>query len=765
MRAAHTLAGISSTVGFSATADLAHALEQWLMDVLNNPRALDTPAVQAMQDAVVSLKGMLAALRVHEAPLPADTLIEYLKQLVTDARYAREYAELEALEAQAEPPLAAEPPVEVAPPVVIPEVPPQPTPQPTLRVVPMRENPNAIVIDSSIKDDVDEQLLPVFLEEAQELMPFIGTQLRAWRDKPTQPDASQALQRALHTLKGSARMAGAMRLGEFTHHMETRVEAMVGGNEPSAALFDELDNYFDAVSDLHESLAQSGAVEAPSAPRGPAAAAPIGARAALPQIDTLAEMEQAAARAVLRVRADTIDRLVNEAGEVSITRSRIEGEMLHFKQSLKDLTENVIRLRNQLREVEIQAESQMQSRISAAQETQFDPLEFDRFTRLQEVTRMMAESVNDVATVQQTLLKNLDEAEAALIAQGRLNRELQQGLMRIRMVPLSNITERLHRIVRQTAKDVGKKAALKIEGEGVELDRSVLEKMTAPFEHLLRNAIAHGIESEQDREIAGKDEMGSIELRARQEGNEVALIIRDDGSGINLERVRAKAVEQGLIGANDDLPPAKLTELIFQAGFSTAAEVTQVSGRGVGMDVVRNEIASLGGRIEVESDSARGTTFTIYLPLTLAVTQVVTVAAGDRQFALPSSMVEQVQEIKTAKLAEIYQAGQVEWLGHTYPLHYLPRLLGDMEAAPEAKAHSSVVLLRSGTHRVAVHVDALQGNQEVVVKNIGPQLARVSGISGATVLGNGEIMLIINPVQLAHRETPHAAAGQPAIAL
>ena len=778
MRAAHTLAGISSTVGCTPVADLAHALEQWLMDVLHNPRMLDALVLQAMQDAAASLKGMLTAIQQHAQPLAATFLADYLKQMVIDARYAREQADLAALEASPEPEPTPEEPVAVppaAPPIeeiVASEVSsPAPVsiapPQPTLRVVPMRENPDAIEIDSNVKDHVDEQLLPVFLEEAQELMPFIGTQLRAWRDKPTETDALQALQRALHTLKGSARMAGAMRLGELTHQMETRVDVVGESGTPSSELFDDLDGYFDAASDLHEALVNGEGTGAPALISRvvPVVVGMQTAQTASPQTDRLAEIEQAAARAVLRVRADIIDRLVNEAGEVSITRSRIEGEMLHFKQSLKDLTENVIRLRGQLREVEIQAESQMQSRISAAQETQFDPLEFDRFTRLQEITRMMAESVNDVATVQQSLLKNLDEAEAALVAQGRLNRELQQGLMRIRMVPLSSITERLHRIVRQTAKEVGKKAVLKIEGEGVELDRSVLEKMTAPFEHLLRNAVAHGIETEHDREIVGKSEIGGIELRARQEGNEVALIIRDDGSGIDLDRVRVKAVEQGLIEANENVPAAKLTEMIFQAGFSTASEITQVSGRGVGMDVVRNEIASLGGRIEVDSDKGHGTTFTIYLPLTLAVTQVVMVTAGENQFALPSSMVDQVQEVKAAKLAEIYQAGQVDWLGNTYPLHYLPRLLGNMDATPEAKAYSSIILLRSGTHRVAVHVDALQGNQEVVVKNIGPQLARVSGISGATVLGNGEIMLIINPVQLAHRETPHAAAGRPAIAV
>ena len=781
MRAAHTLSGISSTVGLTAAADLAHALEQWLLDLLNNPRCVDIGAGQAMQDALISLKGMLTAIQNRETPPAANHLADYLKQMVADARNARERAEFAAIEIQVsiEPEIESKETVELVSIVIptesdtseaLPPTPPAPRApiQPTLRVVPMREKPDAIEIDSSIKDDVDQQLLPVFLEEAQELMPFIGTQLRAWRDKPDQTEASQALQRALHTLKGSARMAGAMRLGELTHRMETRVDEVVDGGTPTSALLDNLDSYFDAVGDLHETLIRGERADPPSAatltPVAPVVAG-MHAQTVLPQGDRLAEMEQAAARAVLRVRADTIDRLVNEAGEVSITRSRIEGEMLHFKQSLKDLTENVIRLRGQLREVEIQAESQMQSRISAAQETQFDPLEFDRFTRLQEITRMMAESVNDVATVQQTLLKNLDEAEAALIAQGRLNRELQQGLMRIRMVPLSSITERLHRIVRQTSKEVGKKAVLKIEGEGVELDRSVLEKMTAPFEHLLRNAVAHGIENEQDREIVGKVDTGSIDLRARQEGNEVALTIRDDGAGIDLERVRAKAIEQGLIGVDDEIPANKLTEMIFQAGFSTATEITQVSGRGVGMDVVRNEIASLGGRIEVDSEKGQGTTFTIYLPLTLAVTQVVMVSAGENQFALPSSMVDQVQELKAAKLAALYEAGQVDWLGHIYPLHYLPRLLGNMEAVPEVKAHSSVVLLRSGTHRAAIHVDALQGNQEAVVKNIGPQLSRVSGISGATVLGNGQIVLIINPVQLVHRESPHGALGQAAITL
>ena len=753
MRAAHTLAGISSTVGFAPPADLSSALEPWLMDVMQNPRMLDADTLHTLEEALTALQAMVSAIQNRAAPVAADTLTERLREMVATARNARERAEQAALAAQTAPAVT-----QLTPTTPITPAPAQRSvaPPPNLRVVPMPEKNHAIEIDGSIKDDLDEQLLPIFLEEAQELMPFIGTQLRAWREQPADGVAAQALNRALHTLKGSARMAGAMRLGELTHRMETQALAVIEGEVPDNALFNDLDSHFDAIGDLHEALIKGESVEMPAAP----GVAPVVLGLA-PQAGIPADMEQAAARAVLRVRADTVDRLVNEAGEVSITRSRIEGEMLHFKQSLKELTENVIRLRNQLREIEIQAESQMQSRISAAQDTQFDPLEFDRFTRLQEVTRMMAESVNDVATVQQTMLKNLDEAEAALVAQGRLNRELQQGLMRIRMVPLASVTERLHRIVRQTAKEVDKKAVLKIEGEGVELDRSVLEKMTAPFEHLLRNAVAHGVEPEQEREIAGKAAVGAIELRARQEGNEVVLTIRDDGGGINLDRVRAKAIELSLIDASEEIPTAKLIELIFNAGFSTATEVTQVAGRGVGMDVVRNEIAGLGGRIEVASNPGQGTTFTIYLPLTLAVTQVVMVRAGEHRFALPASMVDQVQEIKPQALTEIYKKGQVEWLGNSYPLHYLPRLLGDDVTMPEAKHYTLMMLLRSGTHRAAVHVDSLERNQEVVVKNIGPQLARVSGISGATVLGNGQIVLIINPVQLAHRETPHAAAQPP----
>jgi chemosensory pili system protein ChpA (sensor histidine kinase/response regulator) len=470
------------------------------------------------------------------------------------------------------------------------------------------------------------------------------------------------------------------------------------------------------------------------------------------QRDAAEPEAQASRGALLRVNADMIDRFVNEAGELSIARSRIEGEMAAFKRALNDLTDNISRMRAQLREIEMAAEGQMQSTIKLKEEhgEQFDPLEFDRFSRMQELTRFLAESLSDVITVHQGLQKNIDETELAIHAQARLNRELQQGLMGVRLVPLGNLADRLYRIVRQTAKELDKKANLELKGTRVELDRSVLEKITAPFEHLLRNAISHGLESPAARIASGKPEIGEISIDAVQRGNEVVLTVADDGAGLNFPRIREKAVAAGLLAPDIELPEAQLAQFIFMSGFSTATEITQISGRGVGMDVVKNEITALGGRVEIASAAGRGTTFTITLPLTLAVTQAVMLRAGQVVYAVPSVMIEQVQEFKAQIYAELVAKGEVLWKGNSYPLRSLLPLLGEIDTATPLR-QIPVLLLKSGLQRAAIRVDEIVGNREVVVKTIGPQLARLAGISGATVLGNGQVVLILNPVQLVHR--------------
>ena len=357
-------------------------------------------------------------------------------------------------------------------------------------------------------------------------------------------------------------------------------------------------------------------------------------------------------------------------------------------------------MKSQLREIEIQAETQIQSRIRVAEEhgEKFDPLEFDRFSRTQELTRFLAESLNDVITLQLSLQKNIDESEAALLQQARLNRDLQQGLMGVRLVPLGNLQDRFYRLLRQTAKELDKKANLEFRGVRVEIDRSVLEKITAPFEHLLRNAVAHGLESPAERVARGKSEIGEITIDAQQAGNEVILTLSDDGNGLDFARIREKAIQKGLLDANADINETQLTQFIFMAGFSTAEEVSQIAGRGVGMDVVRGEIVSLGGRIDIASTPGRGTTFTIALPLTLAVTQAVMVVVGETMYAIPSVMIEQVQEYKGKRYEPFMEMSEIEWKGNKYPLRSMEALLGGKPSL-SAVRKASVILAKSGQQR------------------------------------------------------------------
>jgi chemosensory pili system protein ChpA (sensor histidine kinase/response regulator) len=811
IRAGHTLCGIHRTGGFPLLAAAAGSLEQTLLSLADRGAPLPSNAQPILARAVAGLAQFVQRVEAREAFTPGDQaeaaliqadLDELRQETAGHTPDAEAAAAQEAREDEAAQPLAVigqAAGVHAAIPLSLPDM-------DEIRLPMAQEDPLA-----TIRDDVDEQVLPIFLDEAAELFPLAGEQLRAWRRNPHDGKALAELRRTLHTFKGSARMAGAMRLGELTHLMESQLDEGYAVAGASPEFFEGLETALDHIAFVLDRLragetntrlpwvaaspdedpavaAEIPVVPAPVAaapvvavpvvatpitpapvvaerpvvvPLPTAAAPPIASPKAAPappqppvaaQVEAVHELETGA-RAQLRVRADVIDRLVNEAGEVAIARARVEGELRSLKANLLELTTSVIRLRGQMREIEIQAESQIQSQMSLMQEQpgDFDPLEFDRYTRFQELTRSLAEGINDVSTVQHSLLKNLDDADAALLAQARLSREVQQRLFSIRTVPFGSLSERLYRILRATAKELDKRANLEIHGAKVELDRSVLEKLVGPLEHLLRNAMDHGIEARDARVKAGKLETGEISLTVRQVGNEVVIDLADDGAGVDFARVRERARSLNLLAQNAEPTDTQLVELLFQPGFSTASKVTQLSGRGIGMDVVRAEVAALGGRVEVATTLGTGTRFTLTMPLTLAVAQAVLIRAGGRLWALPAPMVEQVQQIKSQALLDLYIQRKVEWQGRDYPFHYLPRLLGDTLHNPETLRYNSVLLLRSGQTYAAVHVDEMVGTQEVVVKNIGPQLARVSGISGATVLGSGEIVLIINPVQLAGR--------------
>jgi chemosensory pili system protein ChpA (sensor histidine kinase/response regulator) len=721
IRAAHTLAGISGTAHFSAPQHLAKSLElaqQRLADLDQAPSAEQT---EVLIDTAAALESMVVQLGARVLPDPEPELIARL-----DAILASQLDDIIGLSAP------------TAPPELV---------TATLRP---REESTPRPIESSqattpLRDDLDPELLPIFLDEGNELLDHLDTALRAWRATPAETSHVSGVARLLHTLKGSARMVGAMNLGQNLHDLETRLERARAQDPGGTAIIDEIESALDHARQTLDTL-QSGQAEA--VPAQPDSVVPTEDSSPL----QAGEAATPAARTQLRVDASRVDQFVNEAGEISIARTRIEGELRTLRRSLLDLTENVIRLRNQLREVEIQADTQMQSRLSQVetQHTEFDPLEMDRYTRLQELTRMMAESVGDVTTVQQNLLRNLDGAESALHAQSRMARELQQSLMHVRMVPFDSLAERLYRLVRQTAKELGRRANLDIIGGQIEIDRSVLDAMSGPLAHLVRNAVAHGIETPEARRAAGKPEIGQITLKIAHEGNEVLIEFRDDGAGLDFARIRRHAIDSGLIAADEEADDKRLTNLIFVPGFSTAS-LSSLAGRGVGMDVVKSETAAVGGRISVDTTPGEGTIFRIHLPLTLAVTQALLVRAGNRTFAIPSSMVAQVLELKAEALEKIRGDHGTEWLGEHYGYRYLPRLLGDPVSQPQVERFNWVLLLRAGSETLALHVDALRGNQEIVVKNAGPQYARMVGYSGATVLGDGEIVLILNPVALAGR--------------
>ena len=652
------------------------------------------------------------------------------------------------------------------------------------------------------QDVLDEELFPYFVEEASEWIPQLHSHLRDWAKKPSDPAAASACMRCLHSLKGSARLAGAMRLGEMAHRLESAVEQLATGpGVASPAGVDTLMSFADTLETAFDALRTTAAAVPAAAPvaASPAKPAtslnklvvdkplpteagagnlrahvvpapralvlPSGSEPTLPALDidwtrfaatAAPSIAPVAAHATatagsVRVRAPLLDRVVNHAGEVSITRARIQSDVGQLKTGLADLTDNLERLRSQLRDIELQAETQIGTRMEAARAAaeQFDPLEMDRFTRFQELTRMMAESVADVATVQRGLQRTLQSAEDALAHQARMTRDMQDDLLRTRMVEFEGLSDRLYRVVRQAAKETAKPVRLDIVGGGVEIDRSVLDRMTPAFEHLLRNSVVHGIEPAAQRAKAGKDATGTITMAVTQIGNEVSVEVRDDGAGLNLPRIRERALAMGLIEADARPDDAALANLIFQPGVSTAAKVTDLAGRGVGMDVVRTDVNAMGGRIETASALGQGTSFRLVLPLTTAVTQVVTLRCGERTVAVPSTLIELVRRVPLAELALAYEQGSYGPGAQALPFFWLDALLGGTARGGASGRTAAVVVIRSAAQRVALHVDEVLGNQEVVVKNLGPQLSRVPGLVGMTLLPSGLPALIYNPVALA----------------
>jgi chemosensory pili system protein ChpA (sensor histidine kinase/response regulator) len=458
-----------------------------------------------------------------------------------------------------------------------------------------------------------------------------------------------------------------------------------------------------------------------------------------------------------RVAADLLDDLLNNAGEVSIFRARIEQQMTSVEFNLAELGRTVTRLREQLRKLEMETEAQILFKHQADVEhrADFDPLELDRYSTIQQLSRALAESVSDVASIE-GLLGNLNrEAQNLLQQQGRVVADLQGGLMRTRMVPFQRHAQRLTRLVRQAAQEAGRQVELVLEGGSGELDRQVLERMLPPFEHMLRNAVVHGIEPAPERLARGKPEAGCISVSLQRDGADVVILVEDDGAGINVEAIRAKARQTGLLRPDQQITDEEALQLILEPGFSTADRLTQQAGRGVGMDVVATEVKKLGGGLFIESVPGRGTRFTIRLPFTLAITQALIVRVHDELYALPVATVEGVARLPKSEierhLAE--ESPTFEYAGQKHRFQHLSAFLGgEPTALPDTDVALPVILVRAGERSAALVTDELVGSREIVLKSVGPQIASIRGIAGATILGDGRIVIILDVGALVRSE-------------
>ncbi|MDE2156364.1 MAG: Hpt domain-containing protein [Xanthomonadaceae bacterium] len=632
---------------------------------------------------------------------------------------------------------------------------------------------------------IDADLLEVFIDEAREILDHADGVLAQWHDEPTESSYVAELQRDLHTLKGGARITGLMQVGDLAHAIETLLEKPVADKARAVQLIAAMESSFDLLHAMVQHVSQGQTVDYPQdaidqllALAGetaladdtePAAAVmprhkpepvaqlptrPTAGRAGgttgLP--DLLPEMEEEvhSSQEQIRVRADLLDSLVNHAGEVAIYRSRLEQQVAGYRFNLVELEQTVARLRSQLRMLEIETEAQIIARFQREHReaglTAFDPLELDRYSQLQQYSRALAESVSDLVSIQSMLDELTRQAETLLIQQSRVSTELQDGLLRTRMLPFDTMVPNLRRTLRQAAQEEGKSAQLYVDGAHGEMDRNLLDRIKAPFEHMLRNAIAHGIETPAERRKAGKPAEGSVRIRVAREATEVVIRVSDDGRGLDREAIRKRGVERGLLRADARPTEHQLLSLIAQPGFSTASKITQLAGRGVGMDVVANEIKQLGGSLSIESEQGKGTTFVLRLPFTLAVTQAILVRIGEATFAIPMTSVQGVARVNPDELAARLTGDDpsFEYGNEQYGIHDLAELLGLPPGLLDEGEQQPLLLTRAGDLRAAIRIDAVLGSREIVVKSVGPQISSVPGLLGATIMGDGSVLIILD---------------------
>jgi chemosensory pili system protein ChpA (sensor histidine kinase/response regulator) len=815
VRALHTLHGSAALAGAANMATLIEPLHRYVASLREQDQMLPAEHVPLVKDVIASMRAMLGALGNGEVLPPPKGLMERLKHLRPEG--TNTLTGIETGELQEAEEIVMSGPAEAPEDQAMPtppkkkggkkaEAPKAEAPKPAA--------PPKFVQLSDLKD-FDADLAAIFFEEANELLESTDASLHHWSQNKTDADVVTQLQRNLHTLKGGARMAGLSPMGDLSHEMETVLTDVVDGRiAASTELFlllnrsvDRLHRMMeqayaqqpiydagDLVLDLqrahghtvdkelepqtHEERFESVTILSPPPIIDHTEEKPVPVKAAAaeeirPAAEAEAEDEAAAAESALggdaerrtgsrvqheliRVRADLLESALNYAGEVGIYRSRLEQQVNTINFNLGELEQTVARLRDQLRKMEIETETQIRSQyVKEAGEDvnpDFDPLELDQFSTMQQLSRALAESVGDLVSIQALLTNQAREAETLLLQQSRVTTELQDGLMRTRMVPFSRHAQRLRRVVRQTADEEHKNVDLKFIGAEGEMDRQVLERVLAPLEHMLRNSVVHGIEDNKTRQQRKKPALGTISIGLHREGSEVVMEVMDDGAGLNLKAIRKKAEELGMASKDARLTERDVMQFILEPGFSTAAKVTQSAGRGVGMDVVASEIRQLGGTLRMDSTEGQGAKFTVRLPFTLSITQGLLVKVADQPYAVPLPSIEAIARIPRLQLEQLMSMDNPVYTygGRQYRLQHLSVLLGiGAPQFPEELTTIPLLLVRSGEASIALITEGMQGSREVVVKSVGPQVGSIRGLSGATILGDGSILLILDVAALA----------------
>jgi len=780
---AHSLQGASATVGFDALAEVARMLEQALERVASRPKEAGGWAMALLAGAR-HIGALLADFTNENLPKPDQAIMAELMRIIEPEGWAPPSAPLEvALEEVARDEVLASSTDEnrISPRATGPELgsllqssvsaatgdsrhgelniqatgssaignvyaPPQAARSSGSHV----RTQTMPQLDLESEDAIDAELLPIFREEGYELFLALGRSLRLWVSNPELEGARSQSLRVLHTIKGSARLAGALRLGELAHRLESRIADFDAARstpsdiDSTIHVFDQLQAIFDAL----------GTTDIASKPDEMPAIAPL-AQPQQPDARQVSTGEVVSHRLLgqsIRVRSKILERLLDQTGEVMMGRSRMDTNVGQMGIGLTDLGNTLKRMRHQLRELELQADLQMQTRQTQTQGAAqlFDPLEFDRFTRVQELSRLLAESVEDVAMVQRNLQICVQGAQDDVGAQGRRVKELQHDLLRMRLVEFESIADRLYAVVRQACKATGKQVRLDISAGTLKLDRGVLDRITPALEHLLRNAVGHGIEPADVRLAAGKSATGCITIVVVQDGGDVSVTISDDGRGLDIDLIRVSARAKNLWDGETAFGVQDAVRVLFLPGFTTAQKVTEMEGRGIGMDVVLSDVNALGGRIDTKTTAGVGTSFELVLPLTTAVTQVVLLRMGAFTMGVPSKLMETVLRVPSDALDRAYADGFLVQYDQAVTLYWGGSLLQVSDHSLErSNKQNSVAIFRSAGRRVALHIDEVLGNREVVVKNLGPQLSRLPGMAGMTALATGAVVFIYNPVALA----------------